>query len=234
MLQEGSPKLALEPKSVTASSLIGLFFHFGTTTQRHQSCNFVMRIVKILRSRIMKIWISGIMIVAMSLLAACQSSNDSATTPVPVDNTQYATTPQPCNATQVSPNCYQFPPGQQFPSNWWWPNQWQPTQGYCGCPFGFAPVLINGSMACVPHQFFVQSQVVYFNWGFSFGPTQNNQWNNIPQNQYSNTSAQSTTAQCFNQTAQGCDVRINNCPSGSLCQPVSGGSTIGLCTRGWK
>lgn len=168
-------------------------------------------------------------------LAACQNSDSSgggapapAAVPAP---TTYATTPQPCNAQQILPGCIpnQPYPYGGWPQGWYWPYQWQPAQDYCGCPYGFTPVIAGNAIACAPtNQFFVQQPVVYFNWGMNSGP-QNNQWVNIPQNQYAGTQL---AAQCLNQTAQGCDVRLNNCPSGNVCRPTSGGSTIGLCVRG--
>ncbi len=166
-------------------------------------------------------------------LAACQKSDSGGNAPAPAAApvpTTYATTPQPCNAQLLVPGCIpqnQYP--GQYPQGWYWPYQWQPQQDYCGCPYGFTPVFNGQSVACAPtNQFFVQQPVVYFNWGMN-GPAQNTQWVNIPQNQYAGTQIAS---QCLNQTAQGCDVRMNNCPSGQLCRPTSGGSTIGLCVRG--
>lgn len=170
-------------------------------------------------------------------LAACQKSDSSSGTAAPaaatnVAPTTYATTPQPCNAQQILPNCLpqnQMIPYGGWPTGWYWPYQWQPAQDYCGCPYGFTPVVAGNSVACAPtNTFFVQQPVVYFNWGY-YGPAQNNQWVNIPQNQYAGTAL---TSQCLSQTAQGCDVRLNNCPSGNVCRPTSGGSTIGLCVRG--
>lgn len=167
-------------------------------------------------------------------LAACQSNNSGGGNPAPAPAAPatYATTPQPCNAQQLLPGCI---PQQgylngQYPQGWYWPYQWQPQQGYCGCPYGYTPVYAGNSVACAPtNQFFVQQPVTYLNWGVNNGPAQNTQWVNIPQNQYAGTQLAS---QCLQQTAQGCDVRLNNCPSGNVCRPTSGGSTIGLCVRG--
>lgn len=169
-------------------------------------------------------------------LVACQNKDSGSSSPAPTATPTtgtYATTPQPCNAQQITPNCYntnnQVMPGQWPYGSWYWPNQWQPSSGYCGCPSGYAPVYSQSmGMACAPYDYFASSSVVYFNWGFNFGPAQNGQWLNVPQNQYN----PAVTGQCYNQTAQGCDVRTNNCPSGSVCQPITGGSTIGLCVRG--
>lgn len=182
-----------------------------------------------------KLWLPLACVAAMGL-AACQKS-DSGNAPAPAVAAvpvNFGTTPQPCNAQQIIPGCIpQY--GQTLPAHWpggqwYFPQQWQPSQGYCGCPQGFGPVYSQGlGMACAPLNYFSQSAVVYLNWGFTNGPTQNGQWTTIPQNQYN---TNNTNTQCYNQTAQGCDVRQNNCPSGTMCQPISGGSTVGLCVRG--
>lgn len=170
----------------------------------------------------------------MMSLAACQKSDSS-----PSSDT-YAATPQPCNAQSVTPECLiQTAPTGVYPQGWVWPYNWQPSQGYCGCPQGYSPVFIpNGGsagMACAPNNNFYYMQTVqYFNWGVNFGPAQNGGYTSIPQQGYNNVQAPNAAlAQCISQTAQGCDVRIpSHCASGSICQPISGGSTIGLCTRG--
>lgn len=188
----------------------------------------------------MKFWLSAALALTLAL-AACQKKDEGspappapAVAPPPPPPQTFAATPQPCNAQQVTANCFQYPgqvlPGQWPAGAWYWPQQWQPNHGNCGCPNGYAPVMQGGSMACAPFQYFVQPAVVYFNWGYTNTPAQNPQWNNIPQNQYN---ANTTAAQCFQQTAQGCDVRTpSHCPSGTVCQPISGGSTLGLCVRG--
>jgi hypothetical protein len=181
----------------------------------------------------MKLWLSISCAILLSL-AACQNKDSGGSAPAPAALANYATTPQPCNAQQILPGCIpqygqQIP--QQWPSgSWYWPQQWQPSQGYCGCPSGYAPVYSQGAgMACAPYAYFTQQSVVYYNWNVNNGQPQNGQWLNAPQDQYN---TNNTNSQCYNQTAQGCDVRLNNCPSGTMCQPVSGGSTIGLCVRG--
>lgn len=164
-------------------------------------------------------------------LAACQKNEDS-----PPPNA----TPPPCSAGFITPNCIPsngyYPTGNWQNGAWYWPSgSIQPNQGNCGCNSGYGPVY-GGNMgfACAPLNYMAQYPVTYypsyptggattFNWGFWNSPAQNTQWNNIPQNYYQ---------QCASATAQGCDVRQNNCPNGGYCQPVSGGSTIGVCVRG--
>lgn len=132
---------------------------------------------------------------------------------------------------------------------WMWPTQWQPQVGNCGCQAGYQPVHHTSfGLACAPQAYFnggagqpgygggVQggysyysygvSVGIFFNWMASFGPAVNNQNLNIPQTNYG-------AGTCGNNTvpAQGCDVRVqNSCGSSTLiCQPVGGGSSIGVC-----
>ena len=107
---------------------------------------------------------------------------------------------------------------------WMWPQQWAPQTGACGCPSGYRPVMSQYyGFSCAPDAYFNNYSVTWYNWGYFAGQYQNMQWVNNPQVNFSNNSC--------NQIAQGCDVRLNNCSAGQFCQPVGGGSTIGLCTR---
>lgn len=156
----------------------------------------------------------------------------------------HATTPQPCNNQQGVPgsnvNCQNYQNYyNQYPGNynwqygsWYWPQQYQPGYGNCGCSGGYFPVQGPFGVACAPTGYFMNYsyQVVYISWGSWFGYwsyPQNYGWTNFQQQPYQNTNYSS----CQQSTAQGCDVRLNNCPSGSRCQPTGGGSTIGLCVR---
>lgn len=116
---------------------------------------------------------------------------------------------------------------------WYWPVQYQATGANCGCPTGYYPVQgPTYGTACAPVQYF-SNQVVYANIGFSAGfqywnQPQNGGFLNTPNLHYQ---GPATAGACTSSTAQGCDVRQNTCPSGSRCQAVGGGSTIGLCVR---
>lgn len=163
----------------------------------------------------------------------------------------FAATPQPCN----NQNQNGFPQSAQcqhynnwysgwnpnqiqwYYGAWYWPQYGQVTGYNCGCPNGFYPV--SGQtfgIACAPVQYF-NSSTLYWNSGWNQNHYQYQYWNypqnggyiNIPQNHYQGSTQQGLCNQ--NSTAQGCDVRLNTCPSGSSCQPVGGGSTIGLCVR---
>jgi hypothetical protein len=167
--------------------------------------------------------------------------------PTPVGS-GYAATPQPCNIQNQNqlgypqtancqnynnwyagwnPNLIQWSYG-----TWYWPVQYQVSSNNCGCPAGYYPVYGQTfGIACAPANYF-SSNIVYFNYGWTgysyWNYPQNGGWTNIPQIPYQGPANQNTCAQ---NTAQGCDVRLNTCPAGSTCQPVGGGSTIGLCVR---
>lgn len=153
----------------------------------------------------------------------------------------YAATPQPCNnqgqpgATQ---NCQYYQNQyynnaqnwQWYYGQWYWPQQIVQGSATCGCPAGYYPVQgTTFGVACAPRTYFGAYATVYMswgNWGGYWNYPQNGGWINTPQETYSGSGNA-----CGQNTAQGCDVRLNNCPSGSSCQPVAGGSTLGLCTR---
>ncbi len=194
----------------------------------------------------------------LTLASSCGSSGgggSSAPAPAPAQPTQpgvstdqFASTPQPCNyqnsqlGIPVPQNCSiysqyytQWPTTQTSWSYgaWYWPQQYQPSTTNCGCPSGYLPVYgLTYGIACAPTQYF-GNQVVYYNVGYTGGQYwnqyQNTGWVNIPQNTYN--PYQTSYNGCLATTAQGCDVRLNNCPTGSVCQPAGGGSTIGLCAR---
>ncbi|MFN7729991.1 MAG: hypothetical protein ACK5P7_12605 [Bdellovibrio sp.] len=180
-------------------------------------------------------------------LAACNQgggSSGSAGTP-----TTYASTPQPCNyqagAYGAPPsNCSQYSnyysqnPAQYgwYSGAWQWPQYYQTSVGSCGCQAGYFPVQSHYyGVACAPNAYRSGSfgGLVYFNVG-SWGPYWNYGQNNggwLNQQQATYQPPQNTN-NCGQSTAQGCDVRVaNSCPSGSRCQAVAGGSTIGLCVR---
>lgn len=171
------------------------------------------------------------------LFVACNQSGGGSSSS---NSNQYAATPQPCNsANMATSNCqtytgyYPNNPGQYNWSYgaWMWPTQYQVQVGSCGCPAGYFPVQSPYyGTACAPNAYRSNFGGVIFysygSWGNYWNYSQNGGWMNRPQAHY-----QAPGNSCSNSTAQGCDVRVNSCPSGSRCQPVAGGSTIGLCIR---
>ena len=142
----------------------------------------------------------------------------------PYNNTGYNSNCAGYNVNTPYYNQNWYQPNWNY-GQWIWPTQWAPNYGSCGCPSGYRPVMSQYyGMSCAPNAYFYNYSVVWYNWGYFAGQYQNMQWLNSPQVAYSN------TANC-GQIAQGCDVRMNNCPSGLFCQAVGGGSTIGICTR---
>jgi len=162
-------------------------------------------------------------------------------------NSGYASTPQPCNTqnqnqlpVHTNVNCQQYTnwysgwnPNQMqwYYGPWYWPYQYHISGSNCGCPSGYHPVYGNTfGVACAPVAY-LNSKVIYYNYGWSgvsyWNYPQNSSWLNIPQVPYQG----SSLSTCGQVIAQGCDVRLNTCPSGSTCQPVGGGSTIGLCVK---
>ncbi|MBX2994494.1 MAG: hypothetical protein KF681_06725 [Bdellovibrionaceae bacterium] len=177
---------------------------------------------------------------ALTALAACNQGGGGSSS-----NSGYAATPQPCNGAalgtpamncSVYNNYYSADPNSYnwYNGAWQFPQQYQIAAGSCGCPNGYFPVQsAYYGMACAPNAYRTGgfSGVVYYNvgsWGPYWNYSQNNGWLNRPQATYQ---PAGSINNCGQSTAQGCDVRNNNCPSGSRCQPVAGGSTIGLCVR---
>jgi len=145
-------------------------------------------------------------VLSLSFMAACNKNEGGGT----------ATTP-PAVYTNNS-NWYY---GQ-----WYWPNQWQASQTNCGCPVGYISVYsAQFGTACAPATYGQTWAVVYYNVNWSWGAAQNTYQLNNPQAQYVGPSST-----CQN-SVQGCDTRLNNCPSGTYCQAAGGGSAVGLCVR---
>lgn len=160
--------------------------------------------------------------------------------------TGYAATPQPCNTQNSNgyypPNSYCNNYMNTYYNNWqtpqwgaagawYWP-QTIPTSNCNGtCPAGYYPVYgVTFGVACAPMAY-ISFGVVFHQWGQQtpYGTPQNVRVGTGTQDYYSNFNQTSTY--CSQSPAQGCDVRLNNCPSGSFCQAIGGGSTIGLCTK---
>lgn len=104
--------------------------------------------------------------------------------------------------------------------SWYWPTQYNQNYGNNGCMPGYVPTCSPGfGVACAPSTYFSYYNVSYYGYG------QNSPYNINPQVSYQGASACPSTA------AQSCDTRANNCPSGSTCQAVGGGSIYGMCVK---
>jgi hypothetical protein len=126
-------------------------------------------------------------------------------------------------------NCtYNGNVGNWYYGRWYWPQAWQPSASNCGCPVGYMSVYAQQyGVACAPATYGNLGTVVYWNVNWYGGQAQNSFQLNMPQAQFTGTLANN----CSTATAQGCDTRLNNCPSGSICQAAGGGSTIGICIQ---
>jgi hypothetical protein len=110
---------------------------------------------------------------------------------------------------------------------WYWPTQWNPNIGTCGCQSGYYPTYNPGTgLACAPFNYLNLGVTVWYNWGLH-GPAQNSPFSATPQQYYQGP----VNTQCSSGIAQGCDTRTNNCPAGSSCQAAGGGSVFGLCVK---
>lgn len=176
-----------------------------------------------------------IVVAVTALTVACKKNDDSggggggtfAATPaqVPAQNCANANN---AACTPVNPNYYQ----QNAPNfiNY----QWGYSNGYCGCPAGYRPVMnFNWGMSCAPAGWFPSGWYysAYNTQSFYYGP-QNGQWTSIPQVTYSPATSGTATG-CGAQASAICDIRNpSSCGSGSTCRQVSGGSNLGLCSSG--
>lgn len=207
-----------------------------------------------MKKQIIQIFNLGLLsISALAFAVACNSGGGGSSGSSSANN-GYASTPQPCNYQYGSPygsapsNCSTYTNYYSTSANsyswqygaWLWPTQYMASQGNCGCPSGYFPVQSSYyGVACAPSAYqsaygsgYYGGGLVYYsvgNWGAYWNYSQNGGWLNRPQAVYQ--PAVSTNNSCGSSTAQGCDVRVNNCPTGSRCQAVAGGSTIGLCVR---
>ena len=204
------------------------------------------------------LWTIATICGALAVFSCNNNSNGGSQqpTPTPTPNTPsvpsgYASTPQPCNNQNLPAGtlCQQSAPAGWNPAVQWthgawiWPSQYNITVGSCGCPSGYFPVHTHTfGMACAPVQYqhnfvsHLQSRL-HFQWQVQMGHHHgsNGYWN-YPQNGYDLNQPityyhNPDLYRCHQATAQGCDVRLNNCPTGGFCQPVAGGSTLGLCRR---
>jgi len=186
-----------------------------------------------------KAFSSLLVLVAVTTLmstVACKKNDDGggdggtfAATPTPVPAQNCATAGDP-RCTPAQPNYYQVN-APQFTTY-----QWGYTNGYCGCPGGYRPVMnINWGVSCAPDYWFPTSGY-YMTGGytiqtFMYAP-QNGQWTSSPLATYSPAISGSASG-CGAQVSAICDTRVaNSCSGGAVCRPASGGSYLGLCTNG--
>lgn len=165
---------------------------------------------------------SGLLVAFLSLTACQEKDNNNNGQPA---NNNVATTPTTaqCNlpgSTNCNPAVYGQHGWQTYP--------WNYSNGFCGCPSGYRPVMSPSfGFACAPaYEFNFQ---VYYYQGYRY-TSYNNQWTNIPQVSYS--PAISGTNNCYSQAIRSCDVQASDCGSGSYCRPVGGGTRLGICTVG--
>lgn len=89
-------------------------------------------------------------------------------------------------------------------------------------------------VSCVPAGYMNNWNVGFWvtaNWNFNGGFPQNGWGLNTNQAYYNPGAGSFGSCGINNGVAQGCDVRLNNCPSGLFCQAAGGGSVMGLCVR---
>lgn len=161
------------------------------------------------------LWGSFILIAALNFVA-CDNKNN--------NGGGNSNNNQPVNYNPYTTNGYNNYGNQ----SWYMPTQWQYSQYNCGCMTGYVAVS-NPSFGqgCAPQPTGTWSYLITYNINWAGGPAQNTYPLNTPQFQFNSGAGNN----CYGAMAQGCDTRYNNCPGGSICQPLGGGSAFGICTR---
>ncbi len=198
-----------------------------------------------------KTLLSSLLLVAAVALSACQKSDNGGGSNN--SNDTYATTP--CSGSNLT-NCN----GGYSPYNdgsiQFINYQGSYANGFCGCPYGYRPIMNPYSgLACAPSNFFApfaRRNPGYGMWGYSYRnvyngfnngqyssssyggitniPGQNNQWSSIPQVTY-NAAISGGNSGCYANAAATCDIRqANSCGDGSVCRPTGGGTYLGICS----
>lgn len=172
----------------------------------------------------------------IGVLVACNKSDDSGST-----NGGIAVTPnQTCNipgVTTCNPSIYQQYDSQFVNYNW------TTTNGFCGCPVGYRPIMnMQWGISCAPYTFFQTSYFTYQGYQYSdvMYPAQNGQVMNIPLASYSPAANTPYAGNCYTQAATVCDVRSNNpstgvstqCNNMGSCRAAGGATYMGFCTNG--
>lgn len=202
-----------------------------------------------------KTLLSSLLLVAAVALSACQKSDDN--NGGNTNQNLYAQTP--CTSANLS-NCGNGYNAYNNGSIQFLNYQGSYSNGFCGCPYGYRPVMNPYSgLACAPSNFFSPYSNYnpgYSMWGYSYGniysglnnnyygngygggygggitsmPGQNNQWSSIPQVTYS-AAVSGSNSGCYANAAATCDLRqANTCGGGSVCRPTGGGTYLGICS----
>lgn len=115
-------------------------------------------------------------------------------------------------------------------NNYWSSNGNSWNNGYaslCGCSYGSVPTYNSSfGLGCVNATNYWAMSGSFSHWGWGVNASQ---WTNIPQvsNLQGNPIGNSA---CYNGAVQSCFVaQPNSCGNGQTCQPISGGSSMGLC-----
>ena len=169
----------------------------------------------------------------LTIAVACKKNDDSSG-----GGGTYAATPTPGPAQNCvdasNPNCVPTQPNYYAQNAPQFTNyQWSYTNGFCGCPVGFRPVMnFNWGLSCAPNYWFPGSEYyMTYNIQTFYYPPQNGQWTNIPLVTYS--PATSGNVSSCSAAAAICDTRATNpCGNGQVCRQAAGGSYLGLCTSG--
>ncbi|MEZ0392166.1 MAG: hypothetical protein ACAH59_08130 [Pseudobdellovibrionaceae bacterium] len=177
----------------------------------------------------------------VACLIACKKSDDGG-------GSEAATPAQDCNIPG-NPGC-QPQTYQQF-GNHFLPYNWTLSNGFCGCPTGYRPVMNpQWGISCAQDFFFnVQYSYNAYNYNTVLNysnqatmyPTQNSQWTSIPQVTYSPTISQYSNGYCPQQAASVCNTGLNDAQNRNVqcgnyqgyCLPAGGGTRMGFCTYGY-
>lgn len=185
----------------------------------------------------------GTMVVFALALNACGGNSSSNTAPANTTATTPLSNPCMTGQTNCENNFYQYNYSNYglipYPVNFYTyggiNNYWNYTGNYgqfCNCPNGYRPIYNNNiGIACMPTQTF-QTYTNNFGGAFYWGAYANNsQWVNIPQS--SNYQQYYPQNGCYTNVARSCFIdNINECGSGSICQPTGAGSRFGICSSG--
>jgi hypothetical protein len=184
------------------------------------------------------------MVMVVVSLAACKKSDGGGSSDDSGGGTIATTPNQNCNIPGTSgcnPNLY-----QQYAPNFI-PYQGTYTNGFCGCPAGYRPVMnMSWGISCAPSNYF-PSSYYYSSTQVTF-QIQNGQVSSMPQVTYA-AAASGYVGNCYSAATSVCDVRSNSNPSNGgypvsaqcpavngapqgYCRGIGGGSYMGICSNG--
>lgn len=161
-----------------------------------------------------------ISLLALSLWACNDKRTDGGQGIVPGPDASCMNGSAYCNSSLYG-NYYGF---SRYNNSWSYYGGWNNgLANLCGCQTGYMPTYNSSfGLGCVSASNY-WGGYIYFGWGMD-----SNQWINIPS--VSNMQGSPVGRSCYNGVVQSCFVNgPNTCPSGTSCNPVSGGSSLGLC-----